>query len=160
MNSSLLRTPTLPLLQQAARFHERRQDAIASNIANIETPGYKTRDLPQEAFQQAMQQAVQSLSNPPQAPSANPFSHFPLPFPDAVPSSQATAKASLEDLFQPQLFQIQTAPPSNITFNDGNNRSIENEIVELQKTVLQQNYAIQLMQAQYSMLQTAISERV
>lgn len=160
MNSSLIHTPTMPLLQQAARFHERRQDAIASNIANIETPGYKTRDLPQQAFQKAMQQAVQGLSASQPTPPANPLSLFPLPFPSAIPSPQAANSGRLEELFPAQLFQIESATPSNITFNDGNNRSIEHEIVELQKTVLQQNYAIQLMHAQYNMLQTAISERV
>ena len=48
----------VPMLQQLTGFLEltnQRQQLIASNMANIDTPGYHTKDL---NFQSAMQQVV------------------------------------------------------------------------------------------------------
>ena len=52
---------SMPLLKQVARFAERRHDAFVTNIAHIDTPGYKSRDLPETAFQQALSKAVQKI---------------------------------------------------------------------------------------------------
>ena len=48
-------TPTMQLLQGYLKVTSDRQQLIASNIANVDTPGYHTRDI---NFQSAMQQAT------------------------------------------------------------------------------------------------------
>lgn len=46
--------------QNALRIRAERQEVIASNIANADTPNFKARDID---FKSAMQQATQHLSN-------------------------------------------------------------------------------------------------
>jgi len=48
-------TPVMQLLQGYLKVTADRQQLIASNIANVDTPGYHTRDI---NFQAAMQQAT------------------------------------------------------------------------------------------------------
>ena len=48
-------TPTMQLLQGYLKVTSDRQQLIASNIANVDTPGYHTKDI---NFQAAMQQAT------------------------------------------------------------------------------------------------------
>lgn len=48
-------TPTMQLLQGYLKVTSDRQQLIASNIANVDTPGYHTKDI---NFQSAMQQAM------------------------------------------------------------------------------------------------------
>ena len=144
MIESLLKSSTILLLEKMAIFGERRQEVLASNIANIDTPTYKTRDLPVEDFQQALKEAVsrnRALST---------TSQFPASASTRIPDSE---------LFPETLFQAVEASPQNITFQDGNNRSIEHEMMEMTKNTMMQNYAIDLMRAQMAMLQIAISER-
>ena len=48
-------TPVMQLLQGYLKVTSDRQQLIASNIANVDTPGYHTRDI---NFQSAMRQAT------------------------------------------------------------------------------------------------------
>ena len=41
---------TIPLLQEVASFAEARHHVLAGNIANVDTPGYRVRDLSPETF--------------------------------------------------------------------------------------------------------------
>lgn len=53
-------------------YFARRQEIIASNIANVDTPGYKTRDVEMPAdFSSAMQDAASSFIEAPDLPSRN-----------------------------------------------------------------------------------------
>lgn len=46
MNWDPLAEPTTRLLAQSLTLRSRRQQVIAGNIANLDTPGYTARDLP------------------------------------------------------------------------------------------------------------------
>ena len=48
-------TPMMQMLQGYLKVTSDRQQLVASNIANIDTPGYQTKDI---NFQSAMQQAM------------------------------------------------------------------------------------------------------
>ena len=141
MIQSLLNSTSVPLLQQVLRFSEQRQRLLAGNVANIDTPGYQQRDLPVEAFQRALRDAVAGRQQP------------------ASPSAAAPRQASLDDYFPSELFQPQAAPPQNITFQDGSNRSIEQSMMELRKNAAMQRFAIEVMTSQLNLLQTVIGER-
>ncbi len=123
------------LLRQVAMFGERRQQVLAENVANIDTPNYKTRDLDGEGFRAALREAVLSSTSPGHAggAKANPF--------------------------DPELFTTRPLAPPNLTFQDGNNRSVEREVSELTKNLLMQNFAVELMAAQTQLLAAVISER-
>ena len=53
-------TPNLRLLQGYLKVTSDRQQLVASNIANVDTPGYQTKDI---NFQAAMQQALNDGSD-------------------------------------------------------------------------------------------------
>lgn len=147
----LFESSTLSLLEKVATFGERRHEVLAGNIANINTPNYRMRDLPVAEFQKALKQAVEqqrdaSQINSPRSLQTN--------------SAAANRSSSIEELFPDQLFQAVQSPAGNITSQDGNNRSVEQEMMKLTKNNMVQNVAIELMRAQYGLLQAAISERV
>ncbi|MDQ7080254.1 MAG: FlgB family protein [Paracoccaceae bacterium] len=50
----------LSMAQEVARYADQRHALIAENIANADTPGYKTRDLP--PFERVFSQGEASLS--------------------------------------------------------------------------------------------------
>lgn len=137
---------TISLLEKVAIFGERRHEVLAGNVANINTPNYRMRDLPVDAFRNALTQAVQQQQESDQVP-------------DSLGSAETKAQKSIDELFPHTLFDAVKSPPANITFQDANNRSVEQQMMELTKNNMMQNFAIELMRAQYGMLQTVISER-
>ena len=146
MLNSIFESSTIPLLQQAAAFAERRHAVLAGNIANISTPDYKTRDLPVAEFQKALQEAV-GRRRIAQLPAGANWS-----FTSPVASGE-------REQFPKELMRAAEGPPRTLTFQDGNNRSVESEALEMTKNSLLQNVAIELMMAQMNRLQAVISER-
>src|SRR5262245_38973675 len=112
MLQSIFDSTTVPLLEKQAIFGERRQEVLAGNIANIDTPGYKMRDLPVAKFQEALQKAIESR-RPQPAPS--------LAGLNELTGTQAPAP-TIEQLFSDELFAPTEAPQHDITFQDANNR--------------------------------------
>ncbi len=144
MMNGIFNSSTLPLLEKLAAFGERRQEVLAGNLANIDTPNYTPRDLSVEDFQQAMQAAIERRSRPASAG-------------DAPPNPVTGSR--IDDLFPAEMFHARPDATRNLTFQDGANRSVEKEVMELTKNSMMQRFAVELMVAQMSMLQTAISER-
>ncbi len=145
MIESLFNSSTIPLLAKAAAFAERRHEVLAGNVANISTPDYRTRDLPVAEFRAALEEAV--ARRRPVDSSGKPAWSF-----------SADVPASAEN-FPQALYQALEARPKTITFQDGNNRSIEKEVMEITKNSLMQTVAIELMNVQLNRLQAVISER-
>lgn len=143
----LFDSSTISLLEKIAIFGERRHEVLSGNVANINTPNYRMRDLPTDEFQTALKQAVEQQRQP-GAP------------PPSLGSENSNSRKTIDELFPQRLFDAVKSPSSNITFQDANNRSIEKQVMELTKNNMMQNFAIELMRAQYGMLQTAISERL
>ena len=65
MFSSLFDGSTIPMLEQVVQFTEARHGVLAGNIANMDTPGYRTRDLSPELFQSRLQEALETKRKPP-----------------------------------------------------------------------------------------------
>jgi flagellar basal-body rod protein FlgB len=55
----MITTPTMQMLQGYLKVTSDRQQLITSNIANVDTPGYQTKDI---NFQAALQQAVNQVN--------------------------------------------------------------------------------------------------
>src|SRR5689334_23051863 len=60
MLEKLFTNSALPALQQVVAFTEARQGVLAGNVANVHTPGYRTRDLSVESFQQALKKQIEA----------------------------------------------------------------------------------------------------
>jgi len=93
MLQSIFDSTTIGLLEKMAVF--------AGNNANIDTPNYKTRDLPIVAFQEALEKAVAHRL---QSPSLG-----------NVVSSRSLGKQSRTNLFPEELFHVTQSPADSIT---------------------------------------------
>jgi flagellar basal-body rod protein FlgB len=54
MLDSMFANSTLPMLEQVVGFTQARHGVLAGNIANLDTPGYRTRDLSPVEFQEQL----------------------------------------------------------------------------------------------------------
>jgi flagellar basal-body rod protein FlgB len=151
MLDRLFDSSTIPLLAQVAVFTERRHEVLTGNIANISTPDYRTRDLPVAEFQAALADAVARRT--------------PEGAAEGAPSQAGWSFASTPcagpaaELFPQTLYRAVQGAPRTLTFQDGNNRSVEQEVMEITKNSIMQSVAIELMNAQLNRLQAVISER-
>ncbi|MCA9039397.1 MAG: hypothetical protein KDA65_03515 [Planctomycetaceae bacterium] len=145
MLNSILNQTSLPLLEKMAQFGQRRHEVLVGNLANVDTPDYRPRDLPVEHFQEALRGAVEQR-------------RLNQTGGNSIASYYSVRKPP-QSHFSEELFQAVEAKPANITFHDNNNRSIEGEVAKLTKNMMMQNYAVQLMTAQFSLMQAVISER-
>jgi len=57
---NLFSTSGTQVLERVVSFTEARHEILANNIANIDTPGYKTKDLDVKAFQEQLKQVIHS----------------------------------------------------------------------------------------------------
>lgn len=153
MLESMLNSKSLPLLEKMAAFTERRQEVLAGNIANIDTPTYKMRDLPVDDFEKALREAVELKSK-----LSEPGAQRSLAMPVTLGDRQQ-AETELEKLFPRSLFQAREASPQNVTFQDENNRSIESQVMKMTKNSMMQQFAVEVMMAQLNQLFTVVSER-
>lgn len=134
MISNLFNSTTIPVLEQLVNFAQMRHQVLAGNIANLDTPGYRTRDLSSDKFEASLRQAIESrdeqqtASFAPQADDLNPF---------------APVKAGLEGILR----------------HDNDNVGLEQQLMEMAKNQMQHNLAMTIMNNQLQLIGAAISER-
>lgn len=155
MLPDLFNNSTLPMLEHVVQFAQERHGVLAGNIANMNTPGYKTRDLSTEAFQSSLKQAAKASRQPQAGGSAGQAallserglitSQTQITF-DTMPGNDAYA--NVRDSMK------------SILHHDGTDVSLEKQITEISKNQSQHNMAIRLMATQFNQLRAAISERV
>jgi flagellar basal-body rod protein FlgB len=58
MLQGLFGSTNIPVLAEVLNFTQARQGVLAGNIANVNTPGYRLRDLSQTAFQEKLKDAI------------------------------------------------------------------------------------------------------
>src|SRR5689334_13650918 len=58
MINGMFSSSTIPVLEQWVNFAQSRHNVLASNVANIDVPGYKTRDFSVEQFQTQLRDAL------------------------------------------------------------------------------------------------------
>ncbi len=139
MYESLFRATTLPMLQQVVSFTQARHQVLASNIANLDVPGYRAKDLPVGEFQRQLAEAIRQR-------------HEPTPFrspgePDSVSLTGRLEPVELQDL------------PEMILYHDDSTKGLEYQVSEMLKNQMQHNLAISLMTHQFNLLRAAINER-
>jgi flagellar basal-body rod protein FlgB len=123
------------MLEKVAAFGERRSTVLASNVANIDTPNYRRRDLPVQEFERSLREAI----------------HGGVSRTDG----QSTGPAGLP----PEMIRPREAGSPSLTFQDNSDRSIEREMMEMTKNLSMQSFAVTLLTTQMGMLQAAIREQ-
>ncbi len=133
---SLFASTPIPLLEQVVTFTQARHQVLAGNVANLDTPGYRTRDLSPALFHQRLKEALRQDRMPLAAAS----SHGP-----DRPGTHAISRAG-ESL-------------TSILRHDDSNVGLERQVTELAKNLSQHNLALTILNNQYRLLQAAITER-
>jgi flagellar basal-body rod protein FlgB len=149
MLSSIFQSSTIPVLEQVVNFTEARHGVLAGNIANLDTPGYRTRGLSPTQFQERLKTAI-STQHEPVSPTYNPLTGG-MTMPNAA-SSRVDRQAAA--------FQNVEGASKTILRHDDSDVSMEQQINEIVKNQQQHNLAISIMSAQFRLLKAAITERV
>jgi flagellar basal-body rod protein FlgB len=142
MLPNLFSATTIPALGEVLNFAQARHTVLTGNIANVNTPGYRLRDLSQTEFQQKLKQAIAASQKLVGQKSAEPLSPGVAYSGPGDPMRQV--RASLE----------------NLIYHDDTNIDLEKQVAEMTKNHLLHNFALTVMTDQFQLLQTAISERV
>ena len=137
MLSSVFQSSTLPVLEQVVNFTEARHGVLAGNIANLDTPGYKTRDLSPALFQEQLKKAVDTRHEP-----VAPYDSRSFGLTSAEPSHERETK-------QLAAFNKVKDSMKSILRHDGDDVSMEQQVNELVKNQQQHNLAINIMSAQF-----------
>lgn len=137
MLPGLFGSTTIPALGEVLNFTQARHTVLAGNIANVNTPGYRLRDLSQTAFQEKLKEAIALASRRSQTMSPGLASSQP-----GDPLREV--RASLE----------------NLIYHDDTNIDLEKQVAEMTKNHLLHNFALTVITDQFQLLQTAIGERV
>lgn len=125
---------TLPALEQTLIFAQRRQELLAGNLANLDVPGYQSRDLSVGDFQNALAESVQA-------------------------SQQTGAARELSPLTRDDIYSGPRAATEQVVFHDGSDVSLEQQVTEMAKNQHLHGLAVATMRSQFSLLRAAITER-
>jgi flagellar basal-body rod protein FlgB len=139
MLSALFQTSTIPVLEQVVNFTQARHGVLAGNIANLDTPGYRTRDLSPALFQERLKEAIANSR--------------------ATPSYTTSGTTAPEQYNTAALGKVNDAM-KDILFHDDSDVSLESQVAELAKNQMQHNLAVSIMSAQFQLLRAAVTERV
>lgn len=134
MNELFASTP-IPVVEQWLNFAQSRHEILASNVANIDVPGYRTRDLSVDAFRTQLKEAValRDAQRSNGTPSLSPVKVDPF---DQV-------RSGLNDILR----------------HDDGNVGIEQQVAEITKNHMQHNLALTILNGQFRLLQAAVTER-
>jgi flagellar basal-body rod protein FlgB len=149
MLSSLFQSSTIPVLEQVVNFTEARHGVLAGNIANLDTPGYKTRDLSPALFQERLKEAIETRHQP-KAPAYDA---------ESLGLARTYDSQRHEDRQLAAFRNVEDSMKSILRHDEGD-VSMEQQINEIVKNQQQHNLAIGIMSAQFRLLRAAITERV
>jgi len=130
------------LAAKVAAYAEARQAVLAENVANIDTPGYKTRDLPLGEFQEMVAKALEESER------------------TGRPIRLRSTRSIEVGRDGTMTFKPVERTGQGLVFHDQGNRDIETEMSEMVKTSVLHRVAIEVMKKQGEMLQVAIRERI
>ncbi len=153
MLSTMFDNSTIPMLEQVVSFTEARHGVLAGNIANMDTPGYRTRDLSPELFQAKLREAIDTKEKTPKT-------QYVLAS-EAMKARGATVQSSHQSKKMENHDGMDKVRESlkDILFHDDSDVSLEHQVTEISKNQAQHNLAISIMASQFRLLRAAISER-
>lgn len=134
MLASLFSSTTIPVLGQVVNFAQSRHEVLSGNLANIDTPGYRTRDLNTEVFEGKLKQAI-------------------------ADSHRAGSPVSAGSPATDRGFSEVRDSLKSILYHDGTNIGIEQQIAEISKNQMQHNLALTVLTQQFQLLEAAIGEK-
>ena len=137
MITSLVNNTNLSVLENAVSFAQARHQVLAGNIANLDTPGYKVRDLSVETFQTKLKEAIQTGS----------------------PSQRQVTPGVVTHEYDDAMREVKDSMKT-ILFHDDSNVGLEQQVTELSKNQMMHNMAVSIMTSQFRLLESVIRERL
>ena len=131
-----------PMLEKVLSFTESRNRMLAENIANLTTPGYRTRQLDVSAFQAALREASDRRS-----PSDKAF------------RIDATAEFRLDEAGFLNVTPSRE-PAENLLFQDGTNARIERQMAMLAENAMMNQFAAETLKGYFEGTAKAIRGRL
>lgn len=128
-----------PALIKTLSFNEKRMRMIAENVANIQTPGYRAKQLDVKAFQRALGEALNERRS-------DATSRFDV----SVGGEVATDEFGFLQVTPSE------RPVDNILFHDGTNLSIDREMADLAETGMVHEMVSTLLNSRFEGLRKAI----
>lgn len=138
LNEMFANSP-IPVLEQLVNFAQARHGVLASNVANIDTPGYRTKDLSTDQFQSKLKAAIGERDS-----GVGSLGAGPLATGEQIPSDP---------------FARVSDNMNNILYHDDSNVGLEQQVAAITKNHMQHNLALTILNSQFRLLQTAVSER-
>ena len=148
MYENLFNSTAIPVLEQVVGFAQARHHVLAGNIANLDTPGYRVRDLSVGDFQNRLREAIQARDRPTAASAAGQF---------VSPGDPAYLQKPMPE-GDVKMAEVSRNPKS-ILYHDDSNVGIEHQVTEMVKNQMLHNLALTIMTSQFQLLEAAISER-
>lgn len=132
---ALFNSTTIPVLEQVVDFSQSRHSVLAGNLANLDTPCYRVRDLSQENFERALGAAIHARDRGPSAGYAG------------VASAKTDAVSHVSDRVK------------GMVYHDQSNVGLEQQVAEMSKNQTRHNLALAILTSQFRLLEAAVSER-
>lgn len=151
---------TLPVLEQVVQFAQARHGVLAGNLANLNTPGYKSRDLSTDAFKDSLRTAIDSTRKTRSPGDAMIFGHMAAGGGDAGQLTMGSVSEVGFGRFDPEALAGVRDSMRSIVYHDDRDVSLESQVTEISKNQGMHNLAITLMTSQYRLMRAAISETV
>ena len=120
-----------PVLEQMLQFTEARAKLLTENVANVDTIGYRQKDLDVKKFEGMLRDRVEKRD------------------------ASAPGSTGFEDLTA----EVEH-PTRGILSHDGNNRSMESLMSDQAKNGMLHNMIIELLRKQFQQMDMALKERV
>lgn len=135
----------IPSLEATIQFASARQQILAHNIANIDTPDFIQKDVPPAEFQQALGRAIDQRRE-----------RWGGHRGELAFRSTRAIRADDHGGFR----LLPQEPRPGILFHDRNNRDVERLMQDMVENVNQHRVATELLRSRYNQLGTAIAGRV
>jgi flagellar basal-body rod protein FlgB len=148
MFSSMFSDPSLKGLEQTVAFTERRHAVLAGNIANMDTPGYQTKDLSVDDFQASLREVIQAEREEQNMSPGLRLGLVGSPNDAAEPRYQQSKEAAVQKVRDSM---------KQIVYNDGSDDNLEMQVTQISKNQSMHTMAIAMMKSQFRQLQMAIS---
>lgn len=147
---------TLPVLEQVVRFTEARHGVLAGNIANLNTPGYKSRDLSPETFRTNLRAAIDASRRTRSPGESVVLGTLAEQEGEGLATLGGAAPRGRGDGALPGMDEAL----ETLVYHDGRDVSLESQVTEIAKNQSLHNLAVTLMSQQFRLLRSAISETV
>jgi flagellar basal-body rod protein FlgB len=143
---AMFNSTTIPVLEQVVDFAQSRHTVLAGNLANLDTPGYRVRDLSQENFERQLSEAIRVRDRTPVSSAGAEYSVLSTQYSSAAPRRQ-DAMSNVSDRVK------------GILLHDESNVGIEQQVAEMSKNQTRHNVALAILNSQFRLLEAAVSER-